>query len=147
LHFWWPKITGRMYSEPWARFAAIIMFLGFNTTFMPQFIMGYAGMPRRYHVYPPEFQVYHVMSSVGAVILLTAYILPLIYLGWSIFYGKRAGNNPWRATGLEWQTSSPPPKHNFDGIPRVDIGPYHYHAEHTAPRADDGAEKSQKASQ
>jgi cytochrome c oxidase subunit 1 len=135
LHFWWPKITGKMYSEPWARFAAITMFLGFNTTFLPQFIMGYAGMPRRYHVYPPEFQVYHVMSSVGAVILLTAYVLPLIYLTWSILYGRAAGDNPWEATGLEWQTASPPPTENFHGTPHVEVGPYHYRAREGALNA------------
>lgn len=136
LHFWWPKITGKMYSEGWARFAAIIMFIGFNTTFFPQFIMGYAGMPRRYHVYPPEFEVYHVISSVGALILLAAYILPLFYLGWSIFHGARAGDNPWMATGLEWQTTSPPPKENFLETPVVDVGPYHYHAEGASPEAE-----------
>ncbi|QGM44328.1 cytochrome c oxidase subunit I [Methylocystis heyeri] len=135
LHFWWPKITGRLYSEAWARFAAIVMFLGFNTTFLPQFIMGYGGMPRRYHVYPQEFQVYHVISSVGALILLSAYLLPLIYLGWSLLYGTRAGDNPWDATGLEWQTSSPPPKENFEEIPVVNAGPYHYHPAEEAPDA------------
>ncbi len=136
LHFWWPKITGRLYSEAWARFAAITMFLGFNTTFLPQFIMGYGGMPRRYHVYPQEFQVFHVISSVGALILLAAYLLPLVYLAWSLFYGKKAGDNPWAATGLEWQTSSPPPKHNFAGTPVIDVGPYHYHPEDLAPDAE-----------
>src|SRR6201999_2121085 len=80
LHFWWPKITGRLYPEGWAKFAAIIMFLGFNFTFFPQFIMGYLGMPRRYHVYPPEFQVYHVLSTAGAAVLGLAYIMPLTYL-------------------------------------------------------------------
>jgi cytochrome c oxidase subunit I len=135
LHFWWPKITGRLYSEAWARFAAIVMFLGFNTTFLPQFIMGYGGMPRRYHVYPQEFQVYHVISSVGALILLSAYLLPLVYLGWSLLYGTRAGDNPWDATGLEWQTRSPPPKENFEEIPVVSAGPYHYHPEEEAPDA------------
>jgi cytochrome c oxidase subunit I len=134
LHFWWPKITGVLYSEAWARFAAVIMFLGFNTTFMPQFIMGYAGMPRRYHVYPPEFQAYHVISSVGALVLLTAYVLPLVYLGWSLFYGGRAPANPWGATGLEWQTSSPPPERNFEKTPTVDAPPYDYH-----PAAEGGA--------
>ena len=135
LHFWWPKITGRLYSEAWARFAAIVMFLGFNTTFMPQFIMGYGGMPRRYHVYPPEFQVWHVMSSVGALVLFVAYTLPLVYLTWSLFYGRKAGDNPWQATGLEWQTSSPPPKHNFHDIPEVTAAPYHYHPWQQAPQA------------
>jgi cytochrome c oxidase subunit 1 len=136
LHYWWPKITGKLYSDAWARFAAIIMFFGFNMTFLPQFIMGYGGMPRRYHVYPAEFQDYHVISSVGALILLSAYVLPLIYLGWSILYGKRAGDNPWIATGLEWQTSSPPPVHNFEGTPHVEFGPYHYHPEDFAPEAE-----------
>jgi cytochrome c oxidase subunit I len=133
LHYWWPKITGRLYSEAWARFAAVVMFLGFNTTFMPQFIMGYGGMPRRYHVYPPEFQVWHVMSSVGALVLASAYLLPLVYLGWSLFFGRKADENPWQATGLEWQTSSPPPKHNFRTIPIVEIGPYHYHPPEHGP--------------
>ena len=136
LHFWWPKVTGRLYSEAWARFAAIVMFLGFNTTFMPQFIMGYGGMPRRYHVYPPEFQIWHVMSSVGAVVLFVAYTLPLIYLTWSLFYGKKAGANPWEATGLEWQTASPPPKDNFKTLPRVKAPPYRYHPDREAPDAE-----------
>ena len=138
LHFWWPKITGKLYSEAWARFAAIVMFLGFNTTFMPQFIMGYAGMPRRYHVYPPQFQVYHVISSVGALILFVAYTLPLVYLTWSLIYGARAGDNPWKATGLEWQTSSPPPKENFEEIPRVTTGPYDYQPDDGEPRGERG---------
>ena len=136
LHYWWPKVTGKLYSEGWARFAAIIMFLGFNTTFMPQFIMGYGGMPRRYHVYPPEFQVWHVMSSVGAMVLACAYLLPLVYLTWSLFFGKKAGNNPWHATGLEWMTTSPPPKHNFAVVPTVTMPPYRYHPKHQAPNAE-----------
>jgi cytochrome c oxidase subunit 1 len=136
LHYWWPKVTGKLYSEGWARFAAVIMFLGFNTTFMPQFIMGYGGMPRRYHVYPPEFQVWHVMSSVGAMVLACAYLLPLVYLTWSLFFGKKAGNNPWHATGLEWMTTSPPPEHNFTAVPTVTMPPYRYHPKHQAPNAE-----------
>ena len=134
LHFWWPKITGRLYSEAWARFAAIVMFVGFNATFFPQFVRGYLGMPRRYHVYPPEFQIYHVMSSAGAVILAVAYGLPAIYLGWSLYRGRRAGDNPWGATGLEWQTSSPPPRDNFTSVPVVTRGPYDYWAEWEKPQ-------------
>ncbi len=136
LHFWWPKITGRMYSEAWARFAAILMFFGFNFTFFPQFIMGYAGMPRRYHVYPPEFQVYHVMSTVGATVLAAAYLLPPFYLGWSVFRGERAGCNPWGASGLEWETGSPPPTKNFDAAPKVPEHAYDYHPEGQAPQSD-----------
>jgi cytochrome c oxidase subunit 1 len=90
---------------------------------------GYLGMPRRYHTYPPEFQAYNVMSSAGAVVLAVAYLLPLMYLTWSLFQGERAPNNPWGATGLEWTTTSPPPPKNFDVQPLVDRGPYQYHAE------------------
>jgi cytochrome c oxidase subunit 1 len=127
LHFWWPKITGKRYPEPWARFAAIIMFFGFNLTFFPQFIMGYLGMPRRYHVYPPEFQVYHVLSTSGAAVLAVAYLLPLVYLTRSLFWGNAAGTNPWHAKGLEWQTPSPPPRQNFLTPPVVPDAPYDYH--------------------
>jgi cytochrome c oxidase subunit 1 len=126
LHYWWPKITGRLYPEYWARAAAILIFFGFNMTFFPQFILGIVGMPRRYHIYLPEFQVWNVMSSVGASILAIAYLLPLFYLGWSLFFGKRATANPWQATGLEWQTPSPPPSHNFDVTPEVKRDPYTY---------------------
>ena len=126
LHYWWPKITGRMYPEYWARAAAILIFFGFNMTFFPQFILGVLGMPRRYHVYPPEFQVWHVMSSAGASILAVAYLLPLFYLGWSLFFGARAAANPWGATGLEWQTPSPPPPENFVLTPEIRRNPYQY---------------------
>ncbi len=136
LHFWWPKITGRLYSEGWARFAAILMFFGFNFTFFPQFILGYLGMPRRYHVYPPEFQVYHEMSTLGATVLAAAYLLPPVYLSWSLFRGERAGDNPWGASGLEWQTTSPPPPKNFRTAPRVPDKAYDYHAPGRAPGPD-----------
>jgi cytochrome c oxidase subunit 1 len=126
LHFWWPKISGRMYPERLARMSAIIIFLGFNLTFFPQFILGYLGMPRRYHVYAPEFQVLNVLSSAGASILAVGYLLPLAYLLWSWKYGKLAGPNPWRATGLEWTTVSPPPPDNFEVTPIVDEEPYQY---------------------
>ncbi len=126
LHYWWPKITGRLYPEYWARAAAILIFFGFNMTFFPQFVLGVLGMPRRYHVYPGEFQIWHVLSSAGASILAIAYVMPLIYLGWSLFWGRRAGPNPWRATGLEWQTTSPPPPHNFVDTPIVTRAPYQY---------------------
>jgi cytochrome c oxidase subunit I len=120
LHFWWPKMTGRLYTEGWSKFSALIIFVGFNLTFFPQFILGYLGMPRRYQVYPEEFQVLNVMSSAGASILGVGYVIPMIYLIWSLRYGKRADSNPWQARGLEWeQTLSPPPVENFHGTPRV----------------------------
>jgi cytochrome c oxidase subunit 1 len=129
LHFWWPKMTGRLYSEWWSKLAAIIIFVGFFLTFLPHFILGYAGMPRRYHRYPPEFQVWNVMSSAGASILAVGYIIPLFYLLYSLKYGPLSGANPWRATGLEWQTPSPPPTHNFAATPTVIRGPYEYSLE------------------
>lgn len=126
LHYWWPKITGRIYHEKLGQLAALIMFIGFNLTFFPQFILGYLGMPRRVHDYAPELQVYNVLSTAGASILGVAYLLPLIYLVWSLRNGKKAGPNPWQATGLEWKTPSPPPKHNFEQTPVVTEEPYNY---------------------
>ncbi len=129
LHYWWPKMTGRMYSEWWSKMAALIIFVGFFLTFLPQFVLGYNGMPRRYHAYPEEFHVWNVMSSAGASILGVGYILPLFYFLYSLWYGPPAGPNPWRATGLEWQTPSPPPKENFPETPVVVRGPYAYDVE------------------
>lgn len=126
LHYWWPKMTGRMYPEMLARIAAIATFIGFNTTFFPQFLLGYLGMPRRYAVYPPEFQFLNICSTLGATILSVGAALPLFYLAWSFKYGRKAGDNPWGATGLEWETTSPPPTFNFDETPVVDRDPYDY---------------------
>jgi cytochrome c oxidase subunit I len=128
MHFWWPKMTGRLFPEGWAKFSALVIFVGFNLTFFPQFLLGYLGMPRRYHFYPEEFQVLNVMSSAGASILGLGYVIPLIYLLWSLRYSPQAGPNPWRATGLEWQTSSPPPTDNFDTQPVVTEEAYAYGA-------------------
>jgi cytochrome c oxidase subunit 1 len=129
LHFWWPKMTGRMYSEFLSRISAILVFVGFNVTFFPQFIVGYVGMPRRYHSYPAEFQMLNVMSSAGATILGVSYVLPVLYFLWSLKRGKIAGPNPWGASGLEWETSSPPPTENFAVTPRVTSEAYEYTAE------------------
>jgi cytochrome c oxidase subunit 1 len=126
IHFWWPKITGRLYPDVWARIAAALVFLGFNLTFFPQFMLGYLGMPRRYATYPAEFQVLNVMSSAGASILGVGYLIPLIYLIWSMRYGPVASSNPWGAKGLEWQTPSPPPTENFAVTPLVTEEAYSY---------------------
>jgi cytochrome c oxidase subunit 1 len=126
LHYWWPKITGRLYPEFWSKIAALIIFVGFNLTFFPQFILGYLGMPRRYHAYPEEFQVLNVMSSAGASILGLGYLIPMVYLIWSMRYGPKAGSNPWPATGLEWQTASPPPTDNFLETPVVTWDAYEF---------------------
>jgi cytochrome c oxidase subunit 1 len=130
IHYWWPKITGRLYAEAWGRAAALLIFFGFNLTFFPQYLLGYLGMPRRYHTYPAEFQVLNVLSSGGAAVLALGYLLPLAYLGWSLVKGPRAPANPWRARGLEWQADSPPPPENFRAPPVVDPVPYAYDPEH-----------------
>jgi len=132
MHFWWPKMFGRMYPEGWGKVAATILFIGFNLTFFPQFIVGFEGMPRRYATYAPEWQMLNVLSTAGSSIMGIGYLLPGIYLMWSLKYGAIAGNNPWKATGLEWQTQSPPTTFNFDLIPIVTHGPYGY-----SPEADE----------
>jgi cytochrome c oxidase subunit 1 len=126
LHFWWPKMFGRLYPEGIARVTAVIIFVGFNLTFMPQFVLGYLGMPRRYHAYPDEYQVLNVLSTAGASILGFGFLLSAFYLPWSLRYGKRAGANPWGATGLEWKTPSPPGAHNFEDVPVVAEEAYAY---------------------
>ena len=130
LHFWWPKITGRMYPEGWAKIAAGLAFVGFNLTFFPQFILGWLGMPRRYHYYPVEFQTWHVLSTAGSTVLALAYLIPFIYFMWSLKYGEKAGPNPWGAAGLEWTISSPPLPHNFDKLPIVTWEAYNYEIPH-----------------
>ena len=129
IHFWWPKITGRMYPEAWGRVAAILLFVGFNLTFLPQFFLGFYGMPRRYATYAPEFQILNVFSSGGSAIMGLGYLLPVFYLIGSLKNGPIAGWNPWKATGLEWQTQSPPTTFNFERTPIVMTGPYAYAVE------------------
>lgn len=126
LHFWWPKMTGRMYPEAWAKFAAIVIFIGFNLTFFPQFQLGYHGMPRRYHTYVEEFQVLHIMSTAGASVLGVGYLIMAGYLGWSLVKGRQAPANPYGARGLEWETTSPPPTENFLTAPVVTQEAYAY---------------------
>ncbi len=126
LHFWWPKITGHMYPELPAKIAAWLVFAGFNLTFFPQFLAGYLGMPRRYHEYPPEFQIFNVASTGGAMVLGIGYLMTIMYLIWSAFRGPKASANPWRAKGLEWTIPSPPPTENFERTPIVTEEAYEY---------------------
>ncbi len=126
MHFWWPKISGRMYPEAWGKLAALIVFIGFNLTFFPQFVLGYMGMPRRYHAYPAEFQILNVLSTAGATILAVGYLLPMVYFLWSMRYGPPAPANPWNAAGLEWMIPSPPPTSNFEEQPVVTWEAYNY---------------------
>jgi len=127
IHFWWPKMFGKMYSEFWSKVSAVVIFVGFNLTFFPQFILGYLGMPRRYHVYPEEFQVFNVMSTAGASILALGFITCFIYLVASLIWGKTASANPWFATGFEWtDATSPPDQHNFHHVPVCTSEAYNY---------------------
>lgn len=127
IHYWWPKMFGKLYSEVWARIAAAFIFIGFNMTFLPQFIMGSQGMPRRYFNYIEQFQPFHQTSTIGAYIMGVGFIIIAFYLIHSLVKGKRAGSNPWGSRALEWQTASPPPLHNFEHIPVIINGPYDYH--------------------
>jgi cytochrome c oxidase subunit 1 len=127
MHFWWPKITGKTYPEALGKVSAVLIFLGFNLTFFPQFILGYLGMPRRYHSYPDEFQILNVASTFGASVLAVGYLMPAIYLTWSIFRGPQASQNPWGAKGLEWEVAdSPPTTFNFESTPVVTEEAYQY---------------------
>jgi len=126
IHYWWPKMTGKMYSEFWGKISAMLVFIGFNLTFFPQFILGYMGMPRRYASYPEEFQVLNIFSTAGASVLGIGLVLPVIYLAQSLISGKPAGDNPWMLPGLEWRTSSPPPTENFEKPPVVTWEAYEF---------------------
>jgi cytochrome c oxidase subunit 1 len=126
LHYWWPKMWGRMYSEAAARISLGLIFVGFNMTFFTQFILGSRGMPRRYYTYVDQFQPLHGFSSIGAWILGAGFVIMAIYLIHAIFKGEPAGPNPWGALTMEWETSSPPPPQNFLEEPKFEHGPYDY---------------------
>jgi cytochrome c oxidase subunit 1 len=117
LHHWWPKMFGRMYNDTLARIAAVAVFLGFNLTFLPQFVLGTRGMPRRYYDYGPEFAGLNFASSMGAFLTAAGYLLMAGYLAYSLRRGPKAPANPWGGASLEWATSSPPPEHNFAETP------------------------------
>ena len=126
IHFYWPKMTGRLYPETLGKISAILVFTGFNLTFFPQFVLGYLGMPRRYYAYPEEFQILNVLSTAGAGVLGLGYALIVFYLVASLFKERNAPANPWGATGLEWQIQSPPITLNFDVDPIVTEDAYNY---------------------
>jgi len=119
LHHWWPKMFGVMYSEFWGKIACALVFIGFNMTFFTQFMLGSQGMPRRYYMYQPEFQIYHHISTGGSYIMALGFLITAIYLIHSLFAGKKAPANPWGGASLEWQCTSPPPHDNFATTPRV----------------------------
>lgn len=127
LHYWWPKMFGKMYSEFWGRIAAGFVFVGFNMTFLPQFVMGAQGMPRRYFNYIDQFQPFHQFSTAGAYVMGVGFLIIAAYLLHSLLKGEKAPSNPWNSRALEWQTSSPPDLHNFTYTPVIINGPYDYH--------------------
>ncbi|WP_103027953.1 cytochrome c oxidase subunit I [Salinibacter altiplanensis] len=128
MHYWWPKITGRMYNETLGKIAAGLVFVGFNLTFFPQLVLGARGMPRRYANYAERFAGLHQLSTVGSQILGLGLFLILGYALWSLAYGEKAPANPWGATTLEWtNTTAVPIHHNFERIPLVTRGPYDFH--------------------
>ena len=126
LHYWWPKMTGRMYPEGWAQALRSSHLPGLQPDVLPAVHSGLHGNAAALSAYPPEFQVLHVLSTAGASVLAVGYVMPMVYFIWSLRYGQVAGANPWRATGLEWQTDSPPPLHNFDETPVVTHEAYDY---------------------
>ncbi|MGO8969054.1 MAG: cbb3-type cytochrome c oxidase subunit I [Myxococcaceae bacterium] len=126
LHYWFPKMFGRTYHEGWALVSAALIVLGFNATFIPQFLLGNAGMPRRYYEYPERFQALNVASTAGASLLAFGFIIVAIYLGFALRYGPVAGPNPWGSRGYEWMTPSPPPTENFDVTPTYEHPPHDY---------------------
>ena len=127
LHYWWPKITGRLYDERWARVAFALVFIGFNVTFLSQFVLGSRGMPRRYYSYLDQFQPLHMTSSGGAYILGVGFLVMAVMFAKSLKSGEKAGRNPWGSAGYEWQTSPRPHPHNFAEQPVFTRGPYDYH--------------------
>ena len=128
LHYWFPKITGKMYPERWGYLSAAVIFAGFFMTFFPQFLLGNAWhVPRRYYAYAPVYQPLHVISTVGSWILGTGMAMTLVYLVVALFNGEKAPDNPWDSRGYEWYATSPPPTHNFVTEPAFPLGPYDYH--------------------
>ncbi len=144
IHYWWPKIWGRMYNEAWARVAWALVFIGFNMTFFTQFIMGSRGMPRRYYTYQEQFHQLHSFSTIGTWVLAAGFIIMAVYLFYAVAKGKVAGNNPWGALTLEWQTTSPPPHHNFERQPIAVHGPYDYDTVMAEITVDETPEKTEK---
>jgi cytochrome c oxidase subunit 1 len=126
LHYWFPKMFGRTYHEGWGLVAGCLIILGFNATFIPQFLLGNWGMPRRYYQYPDQYQSLNVASTAGASLLAFGFLIILVYLVIALVFGEKCKPNPWGSKGFEWMTLSPPPTHNFDEIPVITTEPHDY---------------------
>lgn len=134
LHYWFPKMFGRAYPEGWGLVSTVLIIFGFNATFIPQFLLGNAGMPRRYYSYPAEFQALNVASTMGATLLGVGFLIIFIYLVVSLRYGDKITKNYWESRGFEWYTASPPPKENFEHLPRFTHEPHDYQGGHAHGR-------------
>jgi cytochrome c oxidase subunit 1 len=134
LHYWFPKMSGKMYPEKPSMIASTLIIVGFNVTFFPQFILGLQGMPRRYATYLPEFTLLNRISTVGSWLIAAGFFYTAWYLGRALFYGEKAPDNPWKSTTLEWQSPSPPPHDNFVTMPIVNHGPYEYRPDGAVPQ-------------
>ena len=126
LHHWFPKMFGRTYHEGWAMVSASLIVLGFNATFIPQFLLGNAGMPRRYWTYPAEYTGLNVASTAGSSLLTFGFVIILLYLVYALVRGQPSPQNPWGSSGFEWLVESPPIKENFIEQPNYDRDPYDY---------------------
>jgi cytochrome c oxidase subunit 1 len=126
IHYWFPKMFGKMYNWKRAAWGWLILFIGFNVLYFPMLILGWEGMPRRYYDYPPQFHTLHLISTIGSWILIAGLILIFFNLVQGLRKGQRAGDNPWGGATLEWQIPSPPPTENFEKIPIVERGPYEF---------------------
>jgi cytochrome c oxidase subunit 1 len=126
IHYWFPKIFGRMYDRSWAQTGWVIFLLGFLALYGPMFYLGVKGMPRRYFDYLEEYHGANILSSLGALVMLTGFVIILINLIRSARHGEKASANPWGGTNLEWQIPSPPPVDNFEKIPTIDKATYKY---------------------
>ncbi len=136
VHYWWPKMTGKMYNERMGQIGALVSVIGFNITFLAQFVMGSRGMPRRYYNYDEVFQMWHHLSTAGAWMAGIGFLISVYCLAHSLFRGKKAPSNPWGGATLEWRTSSPPPTYNFDVEQEV-TDPYDYSVLKYRPETDD----------
>jgi cytochrome c oxidase subunit 1 len=138
IHYWFPKIIGRRYPERWGLLSSMLVIVGFFFTFMPQFLLGNAGMPRRYYTYPERYQWLHVLSTAGASVLALGLIIVVVYLAVACVRGPRVGANPWGSAAPEWQVPSPPPVHNFLTPPDPGHDPYDYNGkEHRNESSDE----------
>jgi cytochrome c oxidase subunit 1 len=126
IHYWFPKMFGRTYNEGWGMVAAAFIVMGFNATFIPQFLVGNAGMPRRYYMYPERFTSLNVASTAGSSLLAFGFLIIVVYMIYALVRGPIAGPNPWDSRGYEWNTPSPPPKHNFDVTPVITVDAHSY---------------------